>query len=160
VETLHFQEIANRPLRLPLALGSSVSMRPMPRRPCRPCAVHRPPPRRSKPCHVPPQHPHRRFPGPRWPAPASPCRAATARAATPPADLPTPAPAQPRLLLDPEHILELPTHSLLHLHTPILLTFLCPDHRTSPDLRRSLWSPSSAAHAASHPRSSAPRAPP
>jgi hypothetical protein len=43
-------------------------------------------------------------------------------------------------------------------HIPMAISF--PDHRASPDLLRSFWPPSTAAHAASHPRSSAPRAPP
>jgi hypothetical protein len=47
---------------------------------------------------------------------------------------------------------------LLHLHTPILLTSLLPELSTSPDLRRSSCSPSTATAAVSHPRSSAPRA--
>jgi hypothetical protein len=55
----------------------------------------------------------------------------------------------------PGHILELPTHSLLHLHTPILLPFLCSDHHTPLEHRRCLNSPSTATHAASHHRSSA-----
>jgi hypothetical protein len=53
------------------------------------------------------------------------------------------------------HILELPTLSLLHLHTPILLPFLCSDHHTPPEHHRCLGSPSTATHAASHPQSSA-----
>jgi hypothetical protein len=110
---------------------------------------------RSELCHVPSYALPAAFPTSRWPALASPRRAAAARAATPPAGLPAPAPAQPRLLLDPEHILELPTHSLLHLHTPILLPFLCSDHHTPPEHRHCHGSPSTATHAASHPRSSA-----
>jgi hypothetical protein len=55
----------------------------------------------------------------------------------------------------PEHILELPTYSLLHLHTPILLLCLCSDHHTPPEHHRCLGSPSTATHAASHSQSSA-----
>jgi hypothetical protein len=38
--------------------------------------------------------------------------------------------------------------------------FPLPERSSSPDLRRTLWPPSIATHAVSHPRSSAPRAPP
>jgi hypothetical protein len=73
---------------------------------------------------------------------------------------PAPAPARPRLLLDLEHILEHPKYSLLLSRDCISTANSFPDHRTSPDLLRSPWMPSSAAHADFHPWSSAPRAPP
>jgi hypothetical protein len=62
----------------------------------------------------------------------------------------------PCLLLDLKHIPELPTDSLLHSRTPILLLFLLSERHASPELRRSSCPPSSAASAASHPRFSAP----
>jgi hypothetical protein len=74
--------------------------------------------------------------------------------------LPAPAPARPRLLLDPEHLLELPTHPFLPSRDYISTTFSSLEHHPSPDLRHSLGSPSSAAHTASEPRSSAVIAPP
>jgi hypothetical protein len=73
---------------------------------------------------------------------------------------PAPVSAQPRLLLDPEHLLELPTHSFLPSRDYIPTTFSYPEHHPSSDLRHSLGPPSSAAPAASEPRSSAIRAPP
>jgi hypothetical protein len=51
-------------------------------------------------------------------------------------------------------------HFFLCSHTHISMAISFPDHRASPDLLRSFCSPSTAAHAASHPRPSAPRAPP
>jgi hypothetical protein len=51
-------------------------------------------------------------------------------------------------------------HSLLRSRTHIPTAISFPDHRTSPDLRRNLWPPSSAAHAVSPPRSSAQTASP
>jgi hypothetical protein len=73
---------------------------------------------------------------------------------------PAPAPTRPRFLLDPDHILELPTHSFLPSRDYISTTFSSPEHHPSPDLRHSLGSPSSAAHTTSEPRSSAVRASP
>jgi hypothetical protein len=154
-ESLHFREIANR--------SSFVYLESPPplflcaRHPTASPAICRAPaaPRRLSSRHVPPLRPRRRFLASRWPAPASPRCATAAQAAMPPAGLPTPAPVQPRLLLDPEHILELPTYSLLYLHTPILLPFLCSNHHTLPEHRRCLGSPLTATHITSHPRSSA-----
>jgi hypothetical protein len=68
--------------------------------------------------------------------------------------------SRPSLLLDPEHVLKLPTHSLLLSRVCISTAISSPELSTSPDLRRGLGSPSTATAAASHPRSSTPRAPP
>jgi hypothetical protein len=95
------------------------------------------------------------LPGTRWPAPAPPRRAAAARASTRAAELASPCSHLPCLFLNLKHVLELLVNSLLHLHTPILPTFLLPELSTSPEPCRSLGSPSTAAAAASHPRSSA-----
>jgi hypothetical protein len=73
--------------------------------------------------------------------------------------LPAPVSAQPSLLLDPEHLLELPTHSFLPSRDYIPTTFSSPEHHPSSDLRHSLRPLSSAAHTTSVPRSRAPRAP-
>jgi hypothetical protein len=51
-------------------------------------------------------------------------------------------------------------HFFLCSRTHISTVISFPDHRASPDLLRSFCSPSTATHAASHPRPSAPRAPP
>jgi hypothetical protein len=110
-------------------------------------------------CHVPPQRPRRRSP-PRAGSPlASPRRAAITRATTHPAVLPAPASARPSLLLDPEHILKRPTHSPFLSRVYISTTLLFPGLSTSPDLRRSYCSSSTAAATATHPRSSARAAP-
>jgi hypothetical protein len=130
-----------------------------PRRPRRPCAEHLLPPRRFPLCHVPPQHPRRRSPPHAGPLPTSPCRAAVAPSRHAPRRSPAAAPARPCLLLDLEHILELPTDSLLRSHTCISTAFRFPELSTSPEPRCSLGSPSTAAAAASHPRSSALAAP-
>jgi hypothetical protein len=82
------------------------------------------------------------------------------RAATRAAGMPALALARPRLIPDPDHLLELLAHSLLRLHTHILLVFACSDHHLSPDLRSASWPPSSATYTTPGPRSSAPRAPP
>jgi hypothetical protein len=58
-------------------------------------------------------------------------------------------------LFNSKHILELPIHFFLRPRTHISTAISFPDHRASPDLLRSFCSPSTAAHAASHPRSSA-----
>jgi hypothetical protein len=116
-------------------------------------------PRRLPSRHVPPQHPARHFPACAGPLRASPRRAAAARAITHLADLPAPAPAHSCLLLDPEHILKLPTHSLLLSRVYISTTLLFLEVSTSPDLRRSYCSSLTAAAAAAHPRSSARAAP-
>jgi hypothetical protein len=159
LESLYFWEFATKSPFVYLQSSSSVFFSARPRRLHRPCAKHRPSPRRPPRCHVPPQHPRRRSPPRAGPLPAAPRRAATARAATHPAGMPAHAPAWPSLLLDPEHVLEFPTNPLLHSHTHICTAFPLPELSTSPDLRRSFCSLSTAAAAASHPRSSAPRAP-
>jgi hypothetical protein len=69
-----------------------------------------------------------------------------------------PVSVQPRLLLDPEHLLELPTHSFLPSRDYIPTTFSSPEHHPSSDLRHSLGPPSSAALTVFEPRSSAIRA--
>jgi hypothetical protein len=66
----------------------------------------------------------------------------------------------PCLFLDLKHVLELPMNSLLPSHTCISTAFLFLKLHTSSELRRSSCSPSTAASAASHPRFSAPAAPP
>jgi hypothetical protein len=159
-ESLHFWEIANRP-------SSSTSS------PQLLCFFSAPPPPPSLAmCHAPAasappflapraaQRPRRRFPGPRWLSPrlstSRRCRSSRhacrrhrqlllARAVP----LPALKHAQ-RLLCDllysPEHLYS--------------TAFPLPERSSSPDLRRTLWPPSTANHAASHPQSSTPRAPP
>jgi hypothetical protein len=123
---MYFWEFATKSPFVYLQSCSSVFFSARPRRPRRPCAELLLPPRCLPSRHVPPQHLRRRSP-PRAGSPlASPCRAATARAATHPAGLPEPAPARPSLLLDPEHILKLPTHSLFLSHVCIPTTFSFP----------------------------------
>jgi hypothetical protein len=100
------------------------------------------------------------LPGPRWPLLASPRRAATARASTRAAGMPAASPVRPCLLLDLKHVPELPMNSLLPSRACISTAFLSPELHTSPEPRRCLGSPSTAAAAASHPRSSALAAPP
>jgi hypothetical protein len=74
--------------------------------------------------------------------------------------LPAPALARPCLLLGLKHILELPTDSFLRSHKYISIEFPFFDHHIPPEHRRCLGSPSSAAHAASHPQSGAETASP
>jgi hypothetical protein len=104
-------------------------------------------------------------PAPPLPRPALACSClSTSRRRHPsrhaPRRLPAPTLAHPCLLLGLKHVLELPMDSLLRSHKCISIEFLFPDHHTPPEHRRCLGSPSTAAAAASHPRSSAPRAPP
>jgi hypothetical protein len=103
--------------------------------------------------------PRRHSPPRASPLLASPHRAAAARATTHPAGLPAPALARPSLLLDPEHVLKLPTHSPLPSCVCISTTLLFLELSTSPDLRRSYCLSSTAAAAAAHPRSRARVAP-
>jgi hypothetical protein len=107
-----------------------------------------------------PQQPPCRSP-PRAGSPlASPRCAAAARAATHPAGLPAPALARPSLLLDPKHVLELPTNPLLLSRVCISTALSFPEFSTLPEPRCSVCSPSTAAAAASHPQSSDLAAPP
>jgi hypothetical protein len=159
VESLYFWEFVTKSPFVYLQSSSSIFFSARPRHPRRPCAELLLPPRRLSSRHVPPQHLRRRSP-PRARSPlASPRRAAAARAATHPAGLPTPAPARPSLLLNPEHVLKLSTHSLLLSRVCISTTLLFPELSTSPDLRRSYCSSSTAAAATTHSRSSAGAAP-
>jgi hypothetical protein len=59
----------------------------------------------------------------------------------------------PCLLLDLKHVPELPVHSLLPSRTHICTAFFLPKLHALPEPRRCLDSPSTAAAAASHPRS-------
>jgi hypothetical protein len=157
VESLHFREIANSPSFVYLQPSALCFLCPTHRRSCRPCAVHLPPPCRFSLCHVPSCALPAAFPASRWPAPASPRRATVARAATRAAGVAsscsraTPLPA----LRHAQHLHHYLRYSLKHFFSP---AFLFPDHRASPDLRRSACSPSTATHAASHPQSSTSRA--
>jgi hypothetical protein len=109
---------------------------------------------------VPPQQPRRRSPPRAGPLLAAPRRAAVAPSHHATCRLPAAAPAWPCLLLDLEHILELPTDSLLRSHTCIFTAFRFPELSTSPEPSRSPGFPSAAAAAASLPRSSALEGPP
>jgi hypothetical protein len=161
VESLYFQKITDQPLSStssPSPCFAYARARELPPSPamCRAPAASRRFPQR----HVPSQHPRRLFPAHAGPLRAPPRRAAAARASTRTAGLPAVALAHPCLLLDLEHVLELPTDSLLRSHTCISTAFHFPEHPTSPEPRRSPGFPSTAASAASHPRSSALEAPP
>jgi hypothetical protein len=117
-------------------------------------------PRRLSSRHVPLLHPARRFPASTSPLLAPPRRAAVVRAATRAAEVASTCSCPPCLFLNLKHVLELPTNSLLPSRTCISTAFLFPELHTSPEPRRYLDSPSTAVAAASHPRSSAPAAPP
>jgi hypothetical protein len=106
------------------------------------------------------QHPHPPLPGLCWPLLTPPRHAAAARARHAHCRLASTCPRLLCLLLNLKCIPELPVHSLLHSRTHICTVFLLPEHYASSELRRSSCSPSSATSAASHPRSSAPVAPP
>jgi hypothetical protein len=109
---------------------------------------------RAAPAPAPP------LPTPRWPSP----RSSTSRHHCPSRHasrwLPAAAPTWSCLLLDLEHVLELPTNPLLLLRACISTVFPIHEHPTSLEPRCSPGFPSTAASTASHPRSSAPAAPP
>jgi hypothetical protein len=109
---------------------------------------------------MPLQHRARRSPPRAGPFPAPPRRAAATRTATHAAELASTCSRSPCLLLNLKYVPELPTDSLLHSRMPILHLLLLPVRDALPELRRSSCSPSTAASAASHPRSSASVAPP
>jgi hypothetical protein len=119
--------------------------------PSAPRAAPAPAPPLSTPRWIPPPH--------AGSLPASPHRAAVAPSRPASHRLLAAAPARLCLLLDLEHILELPTDSLLRSHRCISTAFRFPELSTSPKPRRSLGSPSTTTAAASHPRSSALAAP-
>jgi hypothetical protein len=81
-----------------------------------------------------------------------------ASARTPPAAAST-CSRSPCLLLELKHVPELPVYSLLPSRTHICTAFFLPKLHASPEPRRCLGSPLTAASAASHPRSSAQAAP-
>jgi hypothetical protein len=62
----------------------------------------------------------------------------------------------PCLLLDLKHVPELPVHSLSPSRTHICTAFFLPELHASPEPRRCLDSPSTAAAATSHPQSTSP----
>jgi hypothetical protein len=117
-----------------------------------------PAPLPSTPCAAPALAPP--LPTPRWPFP----RCSTSRYRRPSLHacrrLASSDSRPPCLFIDLKYVLELPTDSLLRSHTCISTAFRFPEHPTSPEPRRCLGSPSTAAATASHPRSSALAAPP
>jgi hypothetical protein len=117
------------------------------------------PPRAASLCATCRPSPRRRSPPRAGSLPASPRRAAVAPSRHASRRLPAAAPVRPCLLLDLEHVLELPTDSLFCSHTCISIAFRFPELSTSPEPCRSLGSSSTATAAASYPRSNALAAP-
>jgi hypothetical protein len=160
VESLPFWKIADQSLSStssPSSLCSSLCPTPPPSPANFPSPAA---PRRSSLRHVPLLHRARCFPASAGPPLAPPRRTAAARACHAPRQLPAAVPACPCPLLDLKHVPELPVNSLLPSRTHISTAFLLPERYASLELRCSSCSMSSATSAASHPRSSAPIAPP